>query len=179
MFPEDAVQAFFHSYTYSRYKTLKAGTVPVFPEAAEAKARKYLEPSGVLKNGGWLPPETALGLLREYGIPAAETRTAFSAEEAAKAALEIGFPVVMKLRSTTITHKTDVHGVLLGLQSEDEVIQGYKEMKTRLEAAGQGKADGRRYPAASGEGRRGDHSWNVPRSCFRSSRHGRPRRDTG
>jgi len=140
MFPEDAVQAFFQSYTYSRYRTLKAGTVPIFPEAAEAKARKYLEPSAVLKNGGWLPPETALGLLKEYGIPAVETKTAGSAEEAAKVALEIGFPVVMKLRSTTITHKTDLHGVLLGLQSEDEVIQGYKEMKTRLEAAGQGKA---------------------------------------
>lgn len=140
MFPEDAVQAFFHSYTYFRYRTLKVGTVPVFPEADEANARKYLEPSAVLKNGGWLPPETALGLLKGYGIPAAETRTAFSAEEAGKAALEIGFPVVMKLRSTTITHKTDVHGVLLGLQSEDEVIQGYKEIKTRLEAAGQGKA---------------------------------------
>jgi acetyl coenzyme A synthetase (ADP forming)-like protein len=139
MFPEDAVQAFFHSYTYSRYKTLKAGIVPVFPEATESKARKYLEPSAVLKNGGWLPPETALGLLNEYGIPAVETRTAFSAEEAAKAAPEIGFPVAMKLRSTTVTHKTDVHGVLLGLQSEDAVIQGYKEMKTRLEAAGQGK----------------------------------------
>lgn len=143
MFPEDAVQAFFHSYTYSRYRTLKAGTVPIFPEAAEAKARKYLEPSAVLKNGGWLPPETALGLLKEYGIPAAETRTAFGAEEAGKAALEIGFPMVMKLRSTTITHKTDVHGVLIGLQSEDEVIQGYKEMKTRLEAVGQaGRMEG-------------------------------------
>lgn len=139
MFPEDAVQAFYHSYTYSRYKTLKAGIVPVFPEATGAKARKYLESSAVLKDGGWLLPEIALGLLKEYGIPAAETRTAYSAEEAAKAALEMGFPVVMKLRSTTITHKTDVRGVLVGLRSEDEVLQGYKEMKARLEAAGQGK----------------------------------------
>ena len=55
MFPEDAVQAFFDSYTYSRYKTLKAGPVPVFPEADEAKARKYLETIVVLKDGGWLP----------------------------------------------------------------------------------------------------------------------------
>ncbi len=140
MFPEDAVQALFHSYTYSRYRTHKAGLVPVFPGADEEKARKYLEPSEILKKGGWLPPEIALGLLKEYGIPATETKAAFSAEEAAEAALEIGFPVVMKLRSTTITHKTDVHGVLLGLRSEDEVIQGYKEIKTRLEATGQGEA---------------------------------------
>ncbi|MBI5101687.1 MAG: acetate--CoA ligase family protein, partial [Nitrospirae bacterium] len=137
MFPEDAVQAFFHSYTYSRYRTLKTGIVPVFPEAAEARARKFLEPSGVLRDGGWLPPEAALGLLKEYGIAAAQTRTAFSAEEAAKASLEIGFPVVMKLRSTTITHKTDVHGVFIGLKSEDEVIESFKEMETHLEAAGQ------------------------------------------
>ena len=144
MFPEDAVQAFFHSYTYSQYRILKAGLMPVFPEVAEAKARKYLKKStAIIKDGGWLPPEAALGLLKEYGIPAAETRTAYSAEEAAKTALEIGFPVVMKLRSTTITHKTDVHGVLIGLQSEDEVIQGYKEIQTRLESAGKvGQMDG-------------------------------------
>jgi acyl-CoA synthetase (NDP forming) len=113
--------------------------VPVFHETDEEKTRKYLESSAVLKEGGWLPPETALGLLKEYGIPAAETKTACSAEEAAKGALEIGFPVVMKLRSTTITHKTEVGGVLIGLQSEDEVKQAYEEVKTRLEAAGHGK----------------------------------------
>lgn len=137
MFPEDAVQAFFHSYTYSRYKTLKEGTVPVFPDADGEKARKYLASSAAFREGGWLPPETALGLLKEYGIPIADTKTAFSAEEAAKAAREIGFPVAMKLRSTTLTHKTDVHGVMIGLQSEDEVIEGYHEMRTRLASAGQ------------------------------------------
>ena len=138
MFPEDAVQAFFHSYTYSRYRTLKAGLVPVFPEADEEKARKYLEISPALREGGWLPPETALGLLKEYGIPIADTRTACSSEEAANAAQEIGFPVVMKLRSTTITHKTDVGGVMIGLQSKDEVRQGFEDIKIRLEATGQG-----------------------------------------
>jgi acyl-CoA synthetase (NDP forming) len=138
MFPEDAMQAFYHSYIYSRYRTLKEGVVPVFPDIDEERARKYLEPSGILKEGGWLPPETALGLVREYGIPIAETRKACTAEEAAKMALEIGFPVVLKLRSTTITHKTEVGGVLIGLESEDEVRQAFGKMKAQLESAGQG-----------------------------------------
>ena len=47
-----------------------------FPEIDEEKTRKSLETSGVLKDGGWLPPENALRLLSDYGIPVAETRTA-------------------------------------------------------------------------------------------------------
>ena len=138
MFPEDAVQAFYHAYTYSRYRTLREGTVPVFPEVDEERVREFLESSPAFKEGGWLPPEAALELLREYGIPTPETKAAFSAEAAATAASAIGFPVVMKLRSTTITHKTDVGGVLIGLQNEDEVMQGYSAMNKRLEAAGLG-----------------------------------------
>ncbi len=138
-FPEDAVQSLFHSYTYSTYRTLREGHVPSFPEIDDERARKELEESGVLKQGGWLPPEEALRLLKEYGIPSAETRIALSADEAVKAAKDIGFPVAMKLRSRTITHKTEVGGVVIGLQSEDEVRGAYQEMKTRLETAGRGE----------------------------------------
>jgi acetyl coenzyme A synthetase (ADP forming)-like protein len=138
-FPEDAVQAFFHAYTYSTYRTLREGRVPFFPEIDEEKTRQYLATSGVLRDRGWLPPEDALGLLREYGIPVAETSTAYDAREAAAAASETGFPVVMKLRSTTITHKTEVGGVAIGLQSKEEVTAAFDEMKTRLESAGRGE----------------------------------------
>ena len=78
MFPEDAVQAFFHSCTYSRYRPLKAGSVPVFPDADEERARKYLESSPVLRNSGWLPVWSHIELLKECGIPAAGTRTALT-----------------------------------------------------------------------------------------------------
>lgn len=139
MFPEDAVQALFHAYTYATYRTLKEGRIPVFPEVDEERTRKYLEPSGVLREGGWLPPEAALELLKEYGIPAAETRIALNAAEAGKAAKEIGFPVVMKLRSRTIAHKTEVGGVVIDLQGEDEVTSAYDLMKAHLETAGRGE----------------------------------------
>ena len=54
-------------------------------------------------------------LLSCYGIPTVETRIAKSKEEAVEAAEAIGYPVVLKLHSETITHKTDVGGVQLNL----------------------------------------------------------------
>jgi len=65
-------------------------------------------------------------LLAAYGIPTVETRIANSENEAIKCAKEIGYPVVLKLFSETITHKTDVGGVQLNLSDEDAVRNAYR-----------------------------------------------------
>ncbi len=67
-------------------------------------------------------------LLAEYGIPVVETVAARSAEEAVEAARKIGFPVVVKLLSKTISHKSDVGGVKLDLRNEDAVRKAYLEI---------------------------------------------------
>ena len=59
---------------------------------------------------------------------------------AAQAAAEVGFPVAMKLRSTTLTHKTDVGGIALNLQNEEEVRAAFVTMRERLAAAGREEA---------------------------------------
>ena len=64
-------------------------------------------------------------LLDAYGIPVAETRTAATVEEAVTAADGIGYPVVVKLVSHTITHKSDVGGVRLNLPDEAAVRDAY------------------------------------------------------
>jgi acetyltransferase len=64
-------------------------------------------------------------LLDTYGIPTIETRIAISQAEAVKIAEEIGYPVVLKLFSKTITHKTDVGGVQLHLAHADAVKRAY------------------------------------------------------
>jgi acetyl coenzyme A synthetase (ADP forming)-like protein len=141
MFPEDAVQALFHASAYSTYRNRVEGRVPLLPGIDEERARKYLESSGKpTAEGGWLPPEITIGLLAEYGIPTASATAAGSPEGAAAAAREIGFPVVLKLRSTTITHKTDVGGVFTGLRSEEEVMKAYVTIKERMESSGHGSA---------------------------------------
>jgi acetyltransferase len=67
-------------------------------------------------------------LLAAYRIPTVETRIARSEGEAAQAAEEIGFPVVLKLHSEIITHKTDVGGVKLSLKNADQVRKAYQEI---------------------------------------------------
>jgi acyl-CoA synthetase (NDP forming) len=67
-------------------------------------------------------------VLAAAGIPVAESVLATTAEEAGKAANEIGFPVVIKIVSPDITHKSDVGGVRLGLESKEEVQAAFEEM---------------------------------------------------
>jgi len=70
----------------------------------------------------------ALEVLQYYGIPTTPFSLAKSAEEAAAAAKDIGFPVVMKISGPQILHKTDVGGVKLNLRSEEEVRDAYTQM---------------------------------------------------
>jgi acetyltransferase len=73
-------------------------------------------------------------LLAAYGIPTVETRIAKSAEEAVKAADAIGYPVVLKLHSETITHKTDVGGVQLDLSDAPAVRAAYNVIAESVKA---------------------------------------------
>ena len=67
-------------------------------------------------------------LLSTYGIPTVDTRIAKNEDEAVAQAIAIGYPVVLKLFSETITHKTDVGGVKLNLKHADEVRGAYREI---------------------------------------------------
>ncbi|CAA9428813.1 MAG: Acetyl-CoA synthetase (ADP-forming) alpha and beta chains, putative [uncultured Rubrobacteraceae bacterium] len=82
-------------------------------------------------------------LLAAYGIPIVETRTARGLGEAVRHADEIGYPVVLKLYSETITHKTDVGGVELNLPDADAVREAYRRIEESVNAkAGAGHFDG-------------------------------------
>ena len=65
-------------------------------------------------------------ILSAYGIPTTRTRAACNEDEAVQLAEEIGFPVVLKIFSETITHKTDVGGVRLNLQHAGAVREAYR-----------------------------------------------------
>jgi acetyltransferase len=71
-------------------------------------------------------------LLAAYGIPTVETRVARSESEAIRCAEDIGYPVVLKLLSETITHKTDVGGVQLHLYGPDAVRNAYRSIVTAV-----------------------------------------------
>jgi len=71
-------------------------------------------------------------VLSSYRISTVETRVASSEGDAAAAAKAIGFPVVLKIYSETITHKTDVGGVKLNLTSEDAVRRAFREIESSV-----------------------------------------------
>ena len=70
----------------------------------------------------------AKNLLEQYGIPFPKRGLATTREEAIKIAKEIGFPLVMKILSPDIIHKTDVGGVILNIKDEEEVGKAWDEM---------------------------------------------------
>jgi acetyltransferase len=71
-------------------------------------------------------------LLACYGIPVVETRVAEDEEQAVAGAAEIGYPVVLKLLSNTIAHKTDVDGVRLRLQTAEQVRSAYRAIRSSV-----------------------------------------------
>jgi len=82
-------------------------------------------------------------LLHEAGIPVAMAHLAKKPKKAVEIADELGYPVVMKIVSTEITHKSDVGGVVVGLRDAKAVRKAYKEMLERVaEAAPNAKIEG-------------------------------------
>ncbi|OFW55570.1 MAG: acyl-CoA synthetase [Candidatus Solincola sediminis] len=67
-------------------------------------------------------------ILLAYGLPVAKTMLATNLEEGIKAGREIGYPVVAKIASPQILHKTDVGGVAVGINNSDELISAYEKI---------------------------------------------------
>ncbi|HEY51409.1 MAG TPA: GNAT family N-acetyltransferase [Dehalococcoidia bacterium] len=137
-FPEDAISALAKAVEYRELREKPRGAVPRIKGIKRERAHRVIEAamSQNQERPFWLPADKIADLLDCYGIRAAETAVAGSADEAAALAARAGFPVVVKLNSSTITHKTDVGGVVLDLNSEDEVKSAFKAIEDKLTAIG-------------------------------------------
>ncbi len=74
-------------------------------------------------------------LLRAYGIATPHEQVVGSVDTAVSAAKEIGYPVVLKLVSTEVTHKSDIGGVILGIRSENELRSAYARLEQNFAKA--------------------------------------------
>ncbi len=135
-FPDTAAQIFNYMWRYS-YSLRGLYETPVLPGEADenapnrAKAREIIQTAQ--EAGRTLLTEfESKQLLEAYGIPTVETRIAKSEEEAVQLAEKIGYPVVLKLYSETITHKTDVGGVHLNLPDADAVRKAYQAIESSV-----------------------------------------------
>lgn len=133
-YPENAVDVFLKTYQYSNHLKLLHETPPSIPKKflpEREKARELI--SSVIKSGRVQLSETeAKRLLNYYGIPTPIGALVTSVTQAIEYAQEIGFPVVLKLASPDIAHKTDVSGVVLNLNSVEAVQEAYKDMMSHV-----------------------------------------------
>jgi acetyltransferase len=135
-FPDTAARAFTYMWRYtenlrSLYQTPSPSEGSELDNSARAGVERILHDTR--QSGRLLLNEfESKQVLSLYGIPTVETRIARSEDEAVKQAAEIGFPVVLKIFSDTITHKTDVGGVKLNLRDESAVREAYEFIRSAV-----------------------------------------------
>jgi len=107
--------------------------VPDIKSSSKASARAVLEKALKSANGAAALDEVASKkLLRAYGIPVSKEEVAQTAAEAVKIAKKIGFPVVAKVVSADILHKSDIGGVVLNLNNAAEVKKAFNDITARV-----------------------------------------------
>ena len=107
--------------------------VPDIKSSSKASARAMLEKALKAANGAAALDEVASKkLLKAYGIPISKEEIAQTAAEAVKIAKKIGFPVVAKVVSADILHKSDIGGVVLNLNSAAEVKRAFNDITARV-----------------------------------------------
>ena len=144
-YPDFAARVFTYLWQYA--ENLRAlNETPTLPASAEAqldrpRAAELLRAAA--DAGRTLLTEwESKQLLAAYGIPVVPTEIARDADEAVAHAGRIGYPVVVKLHSETITHKTDVGGVRLNLATPEAVRSAFAEIRAALEQRGAAAAFG-------------------------------------
>ncbi|MEG5164549.1 bifunctional acetate--CoA ligase family protein/GNAT family N-acetyltransferase, partial [Microcoleus sp. AT3-A2] len=137
-YPDTAVRLFNYMWRYT-YNLRAIYETPSLPADCEietsgcATAAKILT-AACQNNRTLLTEYESKHLLAAYGIPTVATEIAASAAEAVEIAEILGYPVVLKLHSETITHKTDVGGVKLNLSDAKAVITAFEAIAQRVRA---------------------------------------------
>jgi acetyltransferase len=131
-FPESAVRSLAAMYRHRRWLERPVGQVGAFDVDREAVERII---AAAREEGREKLSETeVMRILQAYGIPVAPYHVARTADEAARAAEELGWPVVMKVLSERIIHKSDVGGVIVGVEDEVELRAAFARLTTEVPA---------------------------------------------
>jgi acetate---CoA ligase (ADP-forming) len=137
-FPESAAIALSRAVRYGQWLAAPEGQRVQFTDTDPDRATAALNAAWARGAGHaalWLSPAEVRELLGAYGIAMPESRSASTAGECARAAQQIGFPVAIKLVSETITHKSDVGGVILDVRNEREAREAFESITSRLDQA--------------------------------------------
>lgn len=144
-FPDTAARAFYYMWRYT-YHLRGLYETPALDDESLSPDRTVAEQivATARAAGTTLLDEfESKRLLAAYGIPTVPTTVARTVDEALTAAAHLGYPVVLKLYSKTITHKTDVGGVKLNLPNSDAVAAAFEQIESAVrQTAGEGHFGG-------------------------------------
>ena len=137
-YPDTAARAFTYMWRYT-YNLRGLYETPALVQGAEPASETRTKITEKVQQAcaagrAMLNEFEAKQLLASYGIPTVETRAAEDEAQSVATAAEIGYPVVLKLLSNTITHKTDVDGVRLRLRDEEQVRQAFRSIRDSVTA---------------------------------------------
>ena len=131
-YPDTACQLFNHLWRYAEnlHSLYETPRLPIAPERGEFREEADRIIADVSAEGRTLLTEyESKKVLAAYGIPITDTEIATTPDQAVSAAAQIGYPVVAKLLSRTVTHKTDVGGVALNLRNSDAVREAFDRIQ--------------------------------------------------
>lgn len=132
--PEEAVETYMIMYRYHRNLELLYETPSELP-LTESPPKNHLKAfiRRLLREGRLLlSEEEAKDLLANYGIPVSEPYTARTLEGALSLATRVKYPLVLKVVSPDILHKTEVGGVKIGVRSDEELKKAFPEILKRV-----------------------------------------------
>ncbi|MEW6355325.1 MAG: acetate--CoA ligase alpha subunit [Planctomycetota bacterium] len=125
-FPENAVSALDASYRYCQWRSMPR-TKPQPLEANQGKVADFLAAARQTKRFE-LGESDAREIIAAYGFRVPKSIIAGTREEAVAAAKEVGYPLVMKIASPDILHKSDIGGVRVGVADDEEVVRTFGQM---------------------------------------------------
>jgi acetyl coenzyme A synthetase (ADP forming)-like protein len=135
-FPENAVMALAAAYRYGRWLARPQGRTLTLSSFARATVRAVID--RVLDGASepvWLAPDDLALVLRAAGIESARAERA-TVEDVTEAADRLGYPLVAKIIAPGIVHKTEVGGVIMGLENASEVAAAAATLAQRMQARG-------------------------------------------
>jgi acetyltransferase len=135
--PEEAVRTYVNMCRYKRHLDELYETPDELP-AQQAPSKGHLKEFikiAIQEGRTLLNEEESKDFLMTYGIPVAMAKFADNPETAVSIAEQIGYPVVIKIASNDISHKSDVGGVIMGIDSSAELKEAYEKLMQKVKKA--------------------------------------------
>jgi acetyl coenzyme A synthetase (ADP forming)-like protein len=134
-FPEAAARALGHAAHLAAWRARPIGSEPALSGIDVERARTLVrEQLAAQRDGVWLDAGATAELMKSFGVPIASARVVGSADAAARAASELGFPVALKAAAGTLVHKSEAGGVAIDLRDAAAVRDAFDAMRAKLGA---------------------------------------------